>query len=442
MSHARAATHDRIDRRSGVTASRIARSLALFGAIGILSGCAGEPSTAGTEAPLTIRHATESGNNQAGMTGRALDKPLRVVVTRQGRPAAGVEVFWTTEYGTVVGNGPSDQHGIATATWTLPSRIGGARWAWAYLQDRLDEGVAFDVNASHPDIEIVAGSGQHGVVGTVVDSDLLARVTWRGTPIVGEPVEWVGGQVAGDAVSDANGFVRGTWRLGTRAGQASVALRLRRLGANGPSASFHGSAGPGPATRVEPWGTTTRFWTRGRAGEVVVGGRVTDAFGNEVPDATISWSISAAGGVTIGPVAVASDALGVSRGVLHINGVSAGQDFTVLAALQGGNQFGTAVRVADFVAVNGPWGDNWETSTVSVPAGTTVQWATRTSRSHPLRFVTLDEAWNATIIGTVGSVEPHQTAMLQYRFDTPGTYVIGCESHMYWEEWLTVVVTP
>jgi plastocyanin len=63
---------------------------------------------------------TLSGDQQVGIAGHLLDSPLRVVVTRDSVPAAGVRVFWKTSEGMVTAeNEVTDANGVGSARWRL-----------------------------------------------------------------------------------------------------------------------------------------------------------------------------------------------------------------------------------------------------------------------------------------------------------------------------------
>jgi plastocyanin len=66
------------------------------------------------------RAPTESGNQQIAVGGTGLPNPLRVIVTRDGVPVAGVPVYWITTEGSVSPtSAPTDADGISTARWTV-----------------------------------------------------------------------------------------------------------------------------------------------------------------------------------------------------------------------------------------------------------------------------------------------------------------------------------
>jgi plastocyanin len=85
------------------------------------AGCGGEDRAAPTPPTMVIAKPAEgSGDEQVGVAGRELDQALRVVVTRDSLPAAGVAVVWRTAEGSLIPSGPvTDRDGISTARWHL-----------------------------------------------------------------------------------------------------------------------------------------------------------------------------------------------------------------------------------------------------------------------------------------------------------------------------------
>jgi plastocyanin len=87
---------------------------------GLLLGCGASDREAPEPSTLEIaKPAGNSGDRQVGVAGVRLPDSLRVVVTRDEEPVAGVTVIWFTTEGTVhpatVSTGPD---GMAATTWT------------------------------------------------------------------------------------------------------------------------------------------------------------------------------------------------------------------------------------------------------------------------------------------------------------------------------------
>jgi plastocyanin len=83
-------------------------------------GCGGEDNSPNPAPPVLAKAPVNSGDQQTGAPGAALPSELRVLVTRDGIPAAGDTVRWSTTDGSV---SPSSDvttaDGIGATTWTL-----------------------------------------------------------------------------------------------------------------------------------------------------------------------------------------------------------------------------------------------------------------------------------------------------------------------------------
>jgi len=96
------------------------KAMLLAVTLGLLGACDPEDRQAPTTADFVIEKAPEgSGDKQVGVAGEPLPEDLRARVTRDGKPAAGVTVYWTTMQGTM--NPPeavTDADGISASRWT------------------------------------------------------------------------------------------------------------------------------------------------------------------------------------------------------------------------------------------------------------------------------------------------------------------------------------
>jgi plastocyanin len=72
-------------------------------------------------APIIAKAGTKSGDAQSGPAGEALPNELRVEVTRDGSPATGIVVTWSTGSGGSLTptSQQTDADGISTSVWTL-----------------------------------------------------------------------------------------------------------------------------------------------------------------------------------------------------------------------------------------------------------------------------------------------------------------------------------
>jgi plastocyanin len=118
-------------------------------AIAFLAGCGGGEQAAPDPRELAIAKTdTLSGDRQVGPAGSELQLALRVVVTRDSLPAAGVPVTWRTSEGSLTPASPvTDANGISTARWRL-QRLFAQQVAGASLDAPGAPGVTFTAIAT------------------------------------------------------------------------------------------------------------------------------------------------------------------------------------------------------------------------------------------------------------------------------------------------------
>jgi hypothetical protein len=97
-----------------------------LGVAAAVSACGSGGDTGPTQSPAVIAKApTKSGDSQTGPIGQTLPNDLRIVVTRDGQPAPGVTVTWSTTSGTMTPTtAQSDADGVSVSSWTLGSTAG------------------------------------------------------------------------------------------------------------------------------------------------------------------------------------------------------------------------------------------------------------------------------------------------------------------------------
>lgn len=417
-------------------------------ALGLLTIGCGSENSAGTDAReplvLSLADGAASGNNQRGMTGETLRDPLRVVVTRDGKPVAGVEVNWYTTYGSIVPNGPTDASGIASAVWAMPPYLFGSREARVTLPNGPTSGLRFTAVPSHPKLEILAGGAQTGVVGDRLDNDLSVRVTWESLPLSGRAVHWFGAEVESSGSTDANGVVRGRWRLGHVAGQQITRLQLSPHAFDGPQAAFGATAKPGPpvALTLTSAQDSSRTWLRRRGGVVPVSAQVRDRYGNAIPQAEVAWVLVSSDGAMGAPVVLLTDEAGRSLGNIPIDSVVAQDDFSIDASLSGVPSIRRAFTVVDALMIDNDWERYLDPQHLTVPVGTIVSWANWSFSEHLLSVVTPLSDTTMAIGETIGSLWLDPRRVLTQQFHTPGTYVVACIEPDHWWERMTIQVTP
>jgi len=163
-------------------------------------------------------------------------------------------------------------------------------------------------------LSAVSGGGQSAAVGTKLSAPLVVRVTdAAGTPLSGVAVAWTvasgGGSLStATATTDASGEARAEWTLGGSLGAQSATATVSGLAA----VAFTAQATAGPPARVERVSGDGQTATVGSALSAPLAVRVTDAAGNPVAGATVTWQ-STGGGGALTPGTSTTDATGLAQ---------------------------------------------------------------------------------------------------------------------------------
>jgi plastocyanin len=91
-----------------------------LGLLAACAACAAGDREAPNTADLVIEKAlTNSGDRQVGVAGEPLEQDFRALVTRDGEPAVGMTVYWTTMQGSMnPATDLTDANGISASRWT------------------------------------------------------------------------------------------------------------------------------------------------------------------------------------------------------------------------------------------------------------------------------------------------------------------------------------
>ena len=136
--------------------------------------------------PVVAKTTTKSGDLQTGLVGTALPNVLRVVVTRDGEPASGVPVAWSTGSGSLTpSSGETDGEGLSTSTWALGDTP-GAVTATASVTNATGSPVTFTAT-------VTEGVGEDVIVQVLSDQRFEPEET---LVVVGTTVTWVWGTAA------------------------------------------------------------------------------------------------------------------------------------------------------------------------------------------------------------------------------------------------------
>lgn len=152
-------------------------------ALGAACGSGGD--TGPVQSPAVVAKATtKSGDLQTGLVGGALPNPLRVVVTRDGEPASGVAVSWSTGSGSLTpSSNETDGDGVSSSTWTLGDTPGEVA-ATAGVTNATGSPVTFTATA-------IVGGGEDAIVQVLSDAPRFDPE--ETLVVVGTTVRWVWG---------------------------------------------------------------------------------------------------------------------------------------------------------------------------------------------------------------------------------------------------------
>jgi adhesin/invasin len=170
-------------------------------------------------------------------------------------------------------------------------------------------------------VEVASGDLQTGTAGTQLAQPLVVRVLDDdGDPVAGQLLSFVvtagGGQLGAASLETiSDGTAQNSWTLGPAAGDTQrVEVRATdpETGALRVYASFRAVGAPGAAAVLQPVGAPARFGARSTAPADSLAVRVRDALGNAVPGATVTWAVTAGGGI-VSPAQSTSGADGIAR---------------------------------------------------------------------------------------------------------------------------------
>ena len=139
--------------------------------------------------------ASFAGSDQIASPGESLATPLSIMVTdaNTDSPAAGVNVAWSTQEGTISGDSQTNQAGIATATWTVGS---GTTRRFGVASGRIASSSVNFVAFVVPDDDVVVRVQDDAFVPSAITVNPGTTVTWVWpTTATAHNVEPIGGSV-------------------------------------------------------------------------------------------------------------------------------------------------------------------------------------------------------------------------------------------------------
>jgi hypothetical protein len=302
---------------SSVTAGAAVISGTLAGAS--LSDTAGITYIAGS--PAAITSANASANSQTAVAGSLVPIPPSVKITdAHNNPVSGITVTFSigSGGGSITGASPvTDAAGVATigswtlgpnpgpntlvATVTLPASIGSALSAADLTVTFTATGTAREAS----NLAIFAGNNQTAVAGTAVAVSPSVKVTdINGGPIAGVSITFAiasgGGSIASStSVTDGLGVATsGSWTLGTTAGSNTITASITGS-ANSP-VTFTATGTAGPPAIISINGGNNQSALIGTAVATPPSVKVTDANGNPIAGAAVTFAVSLGGGSVSG----------------------------------------------------------------------------------------------------------------------------------------------
>ncbi len=309
-----------------------------------------------------------SGDGQNGSSGQALAHPLQVKVTdSQGRPVRGAAVHWTALSG-----GGTFQPGVVTRTGAdgiasvtcIPGSDGAQQQVEASSPD-FAAAVLFNFTNTTPvrlSLDRISGSGQSGPPAAALPQPLVARVsTPDGGPAAQRQVLFKvilgGGQVnSADSVavlSDADGMVRVTWRLGAQPGSAQ---QVKAWLADSPEWSLYFDAVTfGPAATLQWLSVNTFSGTVGKVLPDSLAAKIITGDGQPVANYPVDFSVTAGGGWVNGArqIRILTNSLGIARCQWRLgSGAGAANQTLVVTA---GPLAGSPVTITASAAAGAPF---------------------------------------------------------------------------------------
>lgn len=278
-----------------------------------------------------------SGDAQQSAAASQLPLPLVVrVADAHGNPVAGASVSWRSSHGGSAAPAVSvtDAAGEARATWLLgpgageqavEARVEGSAAAPVQFGARAGVGAAAR-------LEKTGGDGQEAMVTSPLPEPMVVRaVDAPGNPVPGVRVAWKlfygGGTVAPpESVTDAQGYARATWTLGTI--MAHHRLEVRMVDAALPPVTFTAFARVGAAANLAKHGGDAQESEVGYTLTTPLVVRATDAHGNPVPGVPVQWS----GTGSMKSAESETDTLGLARGTWVLGTTAGAQTMSATAA--------------------------------------------------------------------------------------------------------------
>jgi hypothetical protein len=298
--------------------------------------------------PAAVASSVEivSGNNQSAVAGTAVPAPVVIRVLDQGGnplPEAMLTVAVTGGGGTIA-NAPTATGATGTASlgqWTLGSAPGvnvltvtaGGR----VTKSAIASGVAGAA------AKLVLKSGAQTISGTVgfpLSLNVVLQVLdqndapVQGVALTADASNGGSGAFASPTTDFSGTIVLNRWNLGVIAGTQTMTLSVAGL----TPVTISATAFAAQAVAVAPISSATLTAIPGGTVSTPLSVRVTDAFGNAVPNAAVTFAVISGGGTIVGATTAGTNASGVATGGTWRLGLNFGSQ-TVRATITGAFTF-------------------------------------------------------------------------------------------------------
>jgi hypothetical protein len=300
-----------------------------------------------------------SGDGQTGTVQQALAAPFVVKLTDQfGVPRSGVTVSWTRLSGTgtlSAASSTTDASGLASIQYTLGGTPGDETVS-AAVSD-VAQTLTFTAHAvagAPSAVVLISGSAQSDTVGKTLANAFVVKVTdAAGNPLGGVTVTWTrtggtGSAASGTSTTNTNGLASVKYTLGNTAGTETVTASVSGV-ASPATFTAQATNGKPAAIAIVSGNAQTDTILRTVDNPLVV--KVTDAFGNAVGGATVTWTRTGGYGTPSAP-STTTNASGLTSITWQTGDIS-GTD-TVKAAVAGVATAATFTVIVQSVDVSIP----------------------------------------------------------------------------------------
>jgi plastocyanin len=255
----------------------------------------------------------------------SLSSPLEAKVRSNGRSAAGVRVFWRTQFGEMQPEvSITDDFGIARSAWILGADTGPVT-ASATLTDASPLAVATFRTTAYEQVAVhidSASDRQFAVVGNTLPRRLRVLVRNAAGPRPGVAVHWSAsaGSIGSRSISDADGYAETEWQMPTVAALHHSAYAFVP-GFAGRVVGFAARSVPGPVARLLIERDHERSVPANAFSAAPLIVSALDAFSNRVSGVPIRWQVvTGPVKLTTGEVTV-TDAFGRTSALISPQGI-------------------------------------------------------------------------------------------------------------------------